>query len=102
MQIILFLIGYLFITVISYVAFGIFLLRFPHKKFWVTRELDFASTAKSFKRNGGERVAVFVTLLAWPITIVVFVAIHFFAALGIGADSLLDLLLTKMKGEDNG
>lgn len=81
---------------------GFFLLRFPHEKFWVTRELDFASAAKKFENNEEERVTVFIALLFWPITIAVFVVIHFFAALCIGADNLLDLLLTKMKGEDNG
>ena len=97
MQTILFLIGYLFVIVISYVVYGVFLMRFPHEKFWVTRELDFDYLAKKFKENAGERVTVFVALMAWPITIVLFAVIRFFIILSIGADCLLESLLSKMK-----
>lgn len=64
----IFVILYSISIVLAFLACGLFLVKFPHDKFWFTRELELADEGRRFKKNASSRTNVFVFCLVWPIS----------------------------------
>ncbi len=76
------------------------MVKFPHDKFWFTRELELADEGRRFKKNTDFRANIFGACVVWPLAGLVVFLLAFFTFLAMASDKAFCFMMEKFNAKE--